>query len=125
MVQNAKLTDKFDELLLLTVDETIKYVMGERNAAIIFSHLEANYCVKEEIPQKLELFSSALRDLIGNNRGQMLGAACILEETIAEAFALKLGETFVEKHPINFVEYIKRLKQTYLKNQIKNGLYRA
>lgn len=116
MVENAKLSNKFDELLLLAIDETMKYVMGERNAAIIYRHLEANYCAKEEIPQKLELFSSVLRDLIGNGRGQMLGAACILEETIAEALALKLGEDFVEKRPVDFVGYIEELKKTYLKN---------
>jgi hypothetical protein len=125
MAENAELSDKFNELLLLVIDEAMKYVMGEGNAAIIYGYLEANYCIKEEIPQKLELFSSALRDLIGNSRGQMLGAACILEETIAEALTLKLGEKFVEEHPIDFVGYIKRLKETYLKNQIKNSLLRA
>jgi hypothetical protein len=120
MVENAKLSDKFDELLLQAIDKTMKYIMGEGNAAIFYRYLEAKYCIKEEIPQKLEFFSSALRDLIGI--GQMLGAACILEETIAETLALKLGENFAEKRPIDFVGCIKRLKETYLKNQIKNGL---
>ena len=99
-------------MLLLSIDETMNYVLGEVNAEIIYRYLEAKYCRKEEIPQKLELFSSALRDLIGTGRGQMLGAACILEETIAEAFALKLGKSFGEKHPFDFVAYINRLKQT-------------
>ena len=111
MIEKVKVSDKFDDLLLLSIDETMKYVLGEANAAIIYRYLEENSCSKEEIPQNLDLFSSALRDLIGNGRGQMLGAACILEETIAETFALKLGKTFGEKHPFDFVGYINRLKE--------------
>ena len=117
MVQNAKFSNRFDELLLLAVDETMKYVMGERNTTIIYRYLESKYCNKEEIPQKLEFFSSALRDLIGNNRGQMLGAASILEQTIAEAFARKIGRSFEAPRPINFPEYIKELKQKYIQKQ--------
>jgi hypothetical protein len=125
MVENenvSKKSNKFDELLLLAIDETMNYVLGEANATIIYRYLEANSCSKEEIPRRLEFYSSALRDLIGNGRGQMLGAACILEETIAEAFALKLGKSFEENHPFDFLEYIKRLKQTYLQGEIKNVL---
>ena len=118
MVEKAEVSDKFDDLLLLSIDETMKYVLGEANTAIIYRYLEANSCSKEEIPQKLELFSSALRDLIGNGPGQMLGTACILEETIAETFAFKLGEIFRERHPFDFVGYINRLKETWSgKNQ--------
>jgi hypothetical protein len=120
MVENANKSSKFDELLLMTIDETMNYVLGKTNTAIIYRYLEANSCTKEEIPRKLEFYSSALRDLIGNGRGQMLGAACILEETIAEAFALKLGKSFWEEHPFDFPGYVKRLKQIYLQSQIEN-----
>jgi hypothetical protein len=120
MVENENKSCKFDELLLMAIDETMNYVLGEANTAIVYRYLEANSCTREEIPRKLEFYSSAIRDLIGNGRGQMLGAACILEETIAEAFALKLGKSFGEEHPFDFPGYVKRLKQTYLQSQIEN-----
>ena len=117
MLEPAKASAKFDKILLFAIDETMKYVMGEGNAAIIFNYLEANSCPKEQIPQKLELFSSALRDLIGNGRRQILGAACVLETTIAETFAARIGRSFDAHEPINFPRYIKQLKQAYIENQ--------
>jgi len=110
MVERTKLSDKFDDLLLTSIDEAMNYVLGKANAAIVYRYLEANSCSKEEIPKKLEVFCSALTDLIGNGRGQMLGAACILEETIAESFAFKLGKTFEKRYPFDFVEYVNKLK---------------
>jgi hypothetical protein len=106
--------EKFDRLLLLTIDDTIRYVLGDVNAEIIFRYIENNYCKIDSIPTNLECFSTALRDLIGPGRGQMLGAARILEETIAETLTEKLGMKFQEERPINFPTYIKYLKQTYV-----------
>ena len=109
-----KWSNEFDKLLISVIDETIKYVMGDLNAYTIFKHIEENYCCKEEIPERLKFFSSALRDLIGTGRGQMLGAASILEETIAESLALKIGKQFKVEPPINFPEYIGNIKKTYI-----------
>ena len=114
MIETTSLSNKFDTLLLISIDETLNYVLGEINAAIIYRYLEAKDCTKEELPQKLEFFSLTLRDLIGNGRRQMLGAASVLEATIAETFAKKLETSFDETLPINFPEYIRQLKQKYL-----------
>lgn len=117
MVLKPVVSDKFDELLLLAIDETMKYVLGEANAAIIYCYLERNNCIKEEIPGKLEFFSAALCDLIGCSRGQILGAAAILEEAIAESFALKVGVGFEKYQPMNFAEYIELLRRKCLEKR--------
>ena len=92
-------SNEFDKLLLSTIDETIRYVMGEVNALIIFNHIKENYCTVEDIPKNLKFFSYALRDLIGPGRTQMLGASFILEETIAEVFTKKIGRKFGKNPP--------------------------
>jgi hypothetical protein len=110
--------DDFDTLLLSTIDETLSYVLGEINANIIYEYLKSNSCGKQEIPQKLDFFSEALRDLLGTGRGQILGVAAILEETIAEAFVLKFGKTFEDSRPLCLCKYIENLKQNfYSKNR--------
>ena len=115
-----KWSNEFDKLLLSTIDETIRYVMGNSNTDIIFSYIEKNYCIIENIPKNLNHFSDGLRDLIGPGRNQMLGAACIVEETIAEAFAMKIGQSFEAQSPINFPKYIQDLKRAYIsENQIR------
>jgi hypothetical protein len=116
----AKASSRFDALLLATIDETLNYVLGESNAKIVYQYLEAEFCKKEEIPQKLDYFSTALHDLIGTGRGQMYGAACIIEATIAEAFALKFGRHFAEKGPFDFPGYINKLKQWFLEKESEN-----
>jgi len=69
----------------------------------------------ENVPKNLSYFSTGLRDLIGSGRNQMLGVACIVEETIAEALANKIGKRFEAQSPINFSEYIQNLKQEYIR----------
>ena len=116
-----KWSNEFDKLLLSTIDETIRYVMGESNALIIFQYIKENYCNIEDIPKSPKSFSSGLRDLIGPGRTQMHGAACILEETIAEELAMKMGKKFEVERPINFPEYILELKQMYIhENRLKH-----
>jgi hypothetical protein len=105
--------DKFDELLVKVIDETTKYCLGEVNALILFDYLAKKSCSMEEIPEKLGVFSTELRSLLGFGRRQIYGAASILEETIAHALCLKLKVPYDEKGPIVFSDYIRRLKTTY------------
>jgi hypothetical protein len=105
--------DKFDELLVKVIDETTKYCLGEVNALILYGYLAKKSCSMEEIPEKLEVFSTELRSLLGFGRRQIYGAASILEETIAHALCLKLKVPYDEKGPIVFSDYIRMLKNTY------------
>ncbi len=104
--------DEFDELLLKTIDKTIKYVLGDDNAHIIYTYLERNSCRMQEIPTKLDLFSAQLRNLLGVGRGQILGAPTILEDTIVNTLSSEL-ELKTEKELTVFEDRIKRLKESY------------
>ena len=104
-------TDEFDEILLKTIDKTLRYVLGDRNTVIIYDYLEKSGCSKEDIPVELDLFSAKLGDLLGTSRGQILGAPTILEDTIVEALAKELGLS-PEKGAV-FRNRITRMKEKY------------
>jgi hypothetical protein len=103
---------EFDELLVRVIDETVRYCLGDVNALILYDYLERKACPLNEIPEKLEVFSMELRNMLGVGRRQMLGAASILEETIVQALCQKLGIPF-ENGPVVFADYVKKLKIYY------------
>ena len=105
--------DKFDELLVKVVDETTKYCLGEVNALIIYDYLEKRSCPLNKVPEKLEVFSMELRNILGFGRRLIYGAAPILEETIAQALCLELKLPYDERGPIVFADCIRRLKRVY------------
>ena len=104
--------EEFDRVLLKIIDETIRYVLGERNTLIIYNSLEENSCPMHEIPKRLDLFSAVLRNLVGTDRGQMLGASAILEDAIVKALSSELGLK-PERESTVFEERIRRLKERY------------
>jgi len=53
--------DEFDEILLKTVDKTLRYVLGDRNAFIIYDYLEKSSCPIQEIPIVRPVFLEAQR----------------------------------------------------------------
>jgi hypothetical protein len=113
--------DEFDETLLKTVDKTLRYTLGDRNALIIYDYLERSSCPMQEIPRNLDLFSEKLRDLLGTGRGQILGAPTILEDAIVEALSRELAlrpEPSPQQKPTTLQDRIRRLKERY--NSEKN-----
>jgi hypothetical protein len=104
---------EFDDLLLKVINETLRYVLGDINAGIIFDYLEKKSCPFSEIPRNLHIFSTALRDLLGCGRGQILGSASILENAIAEIFCRKLGMEFDKGEFTVLVGYIEKLRAAY------------
>jgi hypothetical protein len=110
--------DKFDELLLKTIDKTMRRVLGGDNAVIIYNYLEKNSCPIQDIPKKLDLFSAQLRNLLGVNRGQILGAPTILEDTIVEELSSELGLRLENESKV-FVDRIRRLKEMFNNGKAK------
>ena len=104
--------EEFDIVLLNIIDKTIRYVLGERNTLIIYNRLKESSCPMQEIPRRLDLFSAVLRNLIGTDRGQILGASAILEDAIVKALSSELGLK-PEKESTVFEERIRRLKERY------------
>ena len=103
----------FDKLLVQVTEETIKYCLGDINATIIWNYLEQKNYIRSEIPNKPEIFSGELRNIMGFGRRQILGAAEILEETILEMFCKKLGINFECQRPINFPHQVRKLREQY------------
>ena len=109
----------FDEQLVQLIEETIKYCLGEANAAIIINYLEARDYPLSEIPKRPEIFSEELRNLMGFGRRQITGAAVILEETILELFCKKLGINLEAEKPINFPYHVRKLREAYKSGDIR------
>jgi hypothetical protein len=100
----------FDKLLVQVTEETIKYCLGDVNATIIWNYLEERNCPMPEIPNRPEIFSEELRNMMGFGRRQILGAAEILEETILEILCKKLGINFECEKPTNFPYQVRKLR---------------
>jgi hypothetical protein len=109
--------DKFDDLLLHVIDKTVRYVFGEINASIIYEYLQKNGCALHEIPTKPSAFSAELRNILGSGRGQLLGAAPILEEAILEALCAELKIKFDRQNASSFADHIKKLREVYNKDE--------
>jgi len=113
--------EEFDRVFVKVIDKTIRYVLGERNTLIIYNRLEESSCPLQEIPRRLDLFSAVLRNLVGTDRGQMLGASAILEDAIVKALSSELGLK-PEKESTTFEERIRRLKERYNNGRSDNSL---
>lgn len=103
----------FDSLLLQTIDEIFRYCLGETNTELIYNHLEKKHCPRQEIPKNLDIFTMELANLIGTGKGQILGAAKIMENAIVEALCTKLEISFGENSAGYFPDQIKNLKEIY------------
>jgi hypothetical protein len=110
-MESAQTVNEFDILLVQVIEETVKYCLGEANGNIIRNYLEERDLPMSEIPNKPELFSKELRNILGFGSGQILCAASILEETILEALYKKLGIKPDYERPPNFPCQVKKLRQ--------------
>jgi hypothetical protein len=119
LVVTTQTVNDFDEQLVQVIEETIKYCLGETNAAIVINYLEAQDYPLREIPKRPEIFSEELRNLMGFGRRQITGAAVILEETILELFCKKLGISLEAEKPINFSYHVRKLRETYKDRDVR------
>jgi len=56
---------EFDKLLLKTIDNSLKEIFTENAALAIYAFLESSCTLnREEIPEKLDLFSEGLRQFL-------------------------------------------------------------
>ncbi|MGD0159585.1 MAG: hypothetical protein ABSB89_04735 [Candidatus Bathyarchaeia archaeon] len=109
--------DKFDDLLLQVIDKTVRYVFGDINAGIIYDYLQKNGCAFYEIPTKPSAFSIELRKILGPGRGQLLGAAAVLEETILAALCAEMKIKFDKQDKSSFENHVKKLREVYNKDE--------
>jgi adenylate kinase family enzyme len=100
-------------MLSRAIDKTLRYVVGDINTAVIYSYLEKRGCRSNEIPAKPNEFSTELRKILGSGRGQILGAASILEETIVENLSAELQIYLDNPRLAQFADNIKKLREAY------------
>jgi hypothetical protein len=121
---------QFDEIILLTIDKTLRYTFGPTTTEIIYMHLKNKSCPKSEIPRKLTVFHSELINIleiqasnrVGIHEGiTILGATAILEKAITKSLCKKLEIEFNEVGPIDFPDYIKKISKVYYHNKNKNN----
>ena len=105
--------DRFDGLLLKVIDEVLVESLGRMNAQIIYEYLGKKGCPKHEICWNLEMFSTELRMLLGDGRGQILGSAPILEETILKLLCFETGNKYDSNRRAHFADYVRELKEIY------------
>jgi hypothetical protein len=103
----------FDRLLVQAIDETIEYCLGEANTSIIHNYLEERNLPMSEVPNKPELFSEELRNVLGFGSTRIHCAASILEETILEVLCKKLGTKLDCERPPNFPRQVRKLRRAY------------
>jgi len=90
---------RFSDVLLQAVDQAL-LVPGEMVRTAIYERIERSFQVKrEEIPEKLPAFQSALRELLG-------AAAKVMERLIAKNLYSRLGINFTEHAGWTLVEYV-------------------
>ena len=109
--------DVFRDELLIVIDETIGYCLGDINKRILYGYLERKGVPKQEIPDKLDVFAETLENLVGTGRGQILGAASILEDTILKQLCKKLAIKYDEVGPGYFPEKCNRIREKYFGTQ--------
>ena len=105
--------ENFDQLLLNIIDNVIEDVFGKMNSNAIYNHLEKAGCPRHEIPRKPEIFSAEMRNILGHDRGQILGAASIIEKAILKALCTQLKIEFNHVGTTSFADYVKNLREAY------------
>jgi hypothetical protein len=131
--------DDFDEMLLETIEKVFRYSLGDENAKIVFDYLKKKSCSKEDIPQRLHLFSTELRRLLSSDENRLdrscQDAPCsasILEETVVRMLCLSLSRARVKLSSIHldrlrnvdFPQFIILLKEAYLAQKREENMTR-
>ena len=110
--------NKFDELLLETIDEVLKTAFGEKSTQMIYDYLKSRSCPPNEIPQKPKIFSMELKNIFFDDNSPArflasvtpMGRCAIIERTILRILCKKVGFNLQETGPINFPSAVSELR---------------
>ena len=107
MVSEEELLTCVDGLLLETIGDVLRQVFGENSAKILLRHVKKSSSLKwEEIPKRAQVFSDALRNILGSG-------GVIIEDLILETLYSKLELEFKWKKGYRFSDYIKELRSKF------------
>jgi hypothetical protein len=96
----------FRDVLLQAIDDAL-LVPGEIVRAAIYDRVERSYQIRrEEIPEKLELFQKALRDLLA-------AGGEVLERLIAKSLYRRLDLNFNQHENWTLLDYVDEAKKAH------------
>ena len=96
----------FRDVLLQSIDDAL-LVPGEIVRAAIYDRVERSYQIRrEEIPEKLELFHKALRDLLA-------AGGEVLERLIAKNLYRRLDLNFNQHENWTLLDYVDEAKKAH------------
>ncbi len=112
---------RFDQLLVETIDEVLRIALGDKSTQIIYEYLKTRLCLPNEIPSKLEIFSTELRNIMSEDPTPTrftigvtpLGRSAIIERTISRILCRKLRLEFKVTGPVHFPSLISELRVLY------------
>ena len=102
------LSDEFDKILLGSIEESLKKVLGEKATGVLLRHLESDKWLNmDEIPHKIEIFNSCLTELLGSNITQTI------ERFVIKALSSKLQLEYEEKEELRFIDRVQKLRKRF------------
>ena len=105
--------DDFDRFLLQVINETLQYCLGETNINLIYRYLEEKQCARNDIPKNIDFFTDEFEKIVGSGRGQMIGAAKIIEDAITKMMCTKLEINYLDIKMGYFPDQVRKLKEIY------------
>jgi len=94
-------TDTIDHLLVESMDEALKGLLGERAREAVFEHLERNCLLpREQIPNRLAEFFALMEETFGKG-------SKTIARVIAKRLYAKLGWEYVEMPSYEFGDYVR------------------
>ncbi len=104
--------ESFDDLILETMENVLKQILGEATAKIIITYANKTYSSKgEENPIKAQIYANALREILGSS-------SVTLENLILKSLHSKLNLKFEEKAGYDFLDYINELREGKFEKRI-------
>ena len=115
--EEDKKSEQFDEMLSAAIDKTLRYVLGDINTDVVYNYMEKMGVSLKGIPANPGEFSTELRKILGSGRGQILGAASILEETVLEILCKEVEIDLDIPKPAQFADTVKKLRNAYVEGK--------
>lgn len=125
----VKTLEEFNEILVKTIDETLRYSLGDRTVEIFYEYLRRKGFNLSDIPRDPDFFFGELRAVLEFEDSGMrfrrvsgIGIVSILERTIIEVLCKRFGLEFNEKGPIVFSEWVEKVREAYATKVAKSRL---
>jgi len=106
--------NEFDKVLLGSIEEGLKSVLGEAAAEMILLHFERSKGLeREKIPRRIEFFADVLRCVLGIS-------SILVGNFIVRTLCSKLGLQFQNKEGYDFAAYTEDVRNNFVASEGRN-----